>query len=335
MINPTIVITSISCLNYILNSWAKTAHLNKHNFIIVGDIKTPDELGSIENCDYYNIDRQLKTGLHTADLCLKNHYSRKNIGYLLAIQKGAKTIIETDDDNLFYPNFWEERYLSQTVKVIDKPGWVNIYKYFTNDEIWPRGFPLSRIKAEISSFDSLPTISIDCPIQQGLANGDPDVDAIYRLTRPIIKEFQFKRKIAITKFSFCPFNSQNTIWWDIAFPLLYLPSFCSFRMTDIWRSFIAQIIAMQNQWGVLFSEPTVYQLRNEHDLMKDFNDEIPGYLNNEKIVDELIILNIKAGREYLGENLYICYEKLVSLKIVAEKELILLEGWLNDLKQLS
>jgi hypothetical protein len=335
MIDSAIVITSISHPNSILNNWAKTAHQNRHNFVIVGDLKSPDELGSIKNCDYYSIDQQLKTGLHTAELCPTNNYSRKNIGYLLAIQKGAKTIIETDDDNLFYPNFWEDRYLSQTVKIIEKLGWVNIYKYFTNDEIWPRGFPLSKIKSEIPSFDSLPTRSIDCPIQQGLANGDPDVDAIYRLTRPIFDKFQFKRKIAISNFAFCPFNSQNTIWWDIAFPLLYLPSFCSFRMTDIWRSFIAQRIAWENKWGILFHEPTVYQIRNEHDIMKDFMEEIPGYLNNEKILDELASLNLKGGLNFLGENLLTCYEKFVALNLIGREELNLLSAWLKDIEQIS
>ena len=47
-------------------------------------------------------------------------------------------------------------------------------------------------------------------------------------------------------------------------------------MTDIWRSFVAQRIAWTNNWSVLFDEPTVWQERNEHDLMRDFRDEVPG-----------------------------------------------------------
>ena len=34
-----------------------------------------------------------------------------------------------------------------------------------------------------------------------------------------------------------------------------------------------------------FSDACVYQERNEHDLMRDFKDEIDGYLENEKIID--------------------------------------------------
>ena len=48
-------------------------------------------------------------------------------------------------------------------------------------------------------------------------------------------------------------------------------------MTDIWRSFVAQRILQENDWAVLFHAPTVSQERNEHDLMRDFADEVPGY----------------------------------------------------------
>ena len=57
--------------------------------------------------------------------------------------------------------------------------------------------------------------------------------------------------------TWCPFNSQNTAWWRDAVPLLYLPAYCSFRMTDIWRSFVAQRIAWENGWRLLFHEPTI------------------------------------------------------------------------------
>jgi hypothetical protein len=38
-------------------------------------------------------------------------------------------------------------------------------------------------------------------------------------------------------------------------------------MTDIWRSFVAQRIAYENDWAVLFHEPTVWQSK-EHDLQR-------------------------------------------------------------------
>ena len=36
---------------------------------------------------------------------LINHYCRKNLGYLFALQQGADCILETDDDNMPFSNF--------------------------------------------------------------------------------------------------------------------------------------------------------------------------------------------------------------------------------------
>ncbi|MGD1699535.1 STELLO glycosyltransferase family protein [Dapis sp. BLCC M229] len=58
-------------------------------------------------------------------------------------------------------------------------------------------------------------------------------------------------------------------------------------MTYIWRSFVAQRICWENGWRVLFYSPTVYQERNFYNLMRDFEDEVSGYLNNDKIAKSL------------------------------------------------
>ena len=49
--------------------------------------------------------RQKKTNLSLANNLPLNSYSRKNVGYLVAIMNGAKNIIETDDDNFPYKSF--------------------------------------------------------------------------------------------------------------------------------------------------------------------------------------------------------------------------------------
>ena len=131
--------------------------------------------------------------------------------------------------------------------------------------------------------------------------------------------------------AWCPFNSQNTTWWADAFPLMYLPAHCSFRMTDIWRGFVAQRIAWENGWSILFHEPTVWQDRNEHNLMRDFEDEIPGYLLNRKIAEKLAKLHLVPGRDHMGENLLICYRALIELGAVGPQELPLIEAWLEEM----
>lgn len=328
----SIVVTSISKPNKALIALASGCIQNNYRFIIIGDVSSPPTF-RIDGCDYYSLDRQLATGFDFAQNCPKRHYTRKNIGYLLAIQNGTSIIVDTDDDNIPYESFWEDRQRKVTVPFVENTGWLNIYKYFSSNNIWPRGYPLNKIYSLPPSYNSLPIEELDCPIQQGLANKNPDVDAIYRLILPIPQMFRDDRRIALRRNVWCPFNSQNTTWWKDTFPLLYLPSSCSFRMTDIWRSFIAQRIAWANNWSILFHEPTVWQERNQHNLMNDFYDEVPGYLHNEKICNELDKLSIKSGIQNLFNNLQICYEKLVELGFVDAKELKLLDHWINDVKK--
>ena len=102
-------------------------------------------------------------------------------------------------------------------------------------------------------------------------------------------------------------------------------------MTDIWRSFVAQRIAFANGWSILFHEATVHQERNEHDLMRDFQDEIPGYLHNRSICETLARLDIKSGVSQIRENLILCYEALVAADFLDRRELQLLEAWIEGL----
>lgn len=72
-----------------------------------------------------------------------------------------------------------------------------------------------------------------------------------------------------------------------------------------------------------------------HNLMRDFSDEIPGYLNNKGMVDALAALPLRSGAENLGENLIRCYEKLTQENWVGSEELPLLNAWLEDLRSLG
>jgi hypothetical protein len=168
-----------------------------------------------------------------------------------------------------------------------------------------------------------------CPIQQGFADENPDVDAISRLTLPLPIIFNKSNSIALGNNSICPFNSQNTTWFKEAFPLLYLPSYCSFRMTDIWRSFVAQRIAWTCGWPILFYQSTVWQERNDHNLMNDFRDEIVGYNNNSH--KSLKELNLKEGIENIPANMRLCYNTMIELGVVGQREVIFLDVWLQDI----
>lgn len=326
----TLVVTSINAPNEVLRALAEGFIARGGEFIVVGDTKSPGDF-SLEGCRFLDIRAQLDSGLRFARACPVRHYARKNVGYLEAIRGGADVIAETDDDNLPDPAFFEPRSRVVTVPYADRAGWVNVYRYFSATLIWPRGFPLDRIARPVPAAESLPIGPRDCPIQQGLTNEDPDVDALYRLILPLPQSFDGPPALALGPGSWCPFNSQNTRWWPDAYPLLYLPAYCSFRMTDIWRSWVAQRIAWAQTWSILFHRPTVRQRRNDHDLMRDFADELPGYLHNRKIAEILEGLSITPGPASIPESMRRCYEALVGLGVLPEAELALLDCWLSDL----
>jgi len=328
-----VVVTSIAGPNKVLRDLAGGCKERGYRFIVIGDEASPADF-HLEGCDFYSLERQVETGFKFARLCPARHYARKNIGYLIAIAEGASIIIETDDDNIPYDDFWWQRSVNQSVKTVEEAGWVNVYRYFTDANIWPRGMALEHINDEVPAFESLQRRDVYCPIQQGLADDNPDVDAIYRLIGPLPQTFRKDRRVALMDGSWCPFNSQNTTWWAEAFGLLYLPSYSSFRMTDIWRSFIAQRITWVNGWAVLFGEPTMRQERNVHNLMRDFADEVPGYLNNSRLCEAIEALALGGGAVMISANLRLCYEKLVDMSLVDLKELDLVDAWNDDLAQI-
>ncbi|MDD1529852.1 DUF288 domain-containing protein [Bradyrhizobium sp. WBOS7] len=331
--NQAIIITSINPPNDVMKTIAASALQSGFDFFVVGDTASPADF-SIEGCRFLGIADQVNSGFAYANLAPVKNYARKNIGYLSAIASGAQVIVETDDDNFARPQFFECRRRKLTAPVLSGHGWVNAYRYFSDGNIWPRGLPLNHVLKPVPDFANLALAEVDCPIQQGLADGDPDVDALYRLVLPLPHHFRTDRMVAFGVGAWVPFNSQNTSWWQSAFPLMYLPSYCNFRVTDIWRSLIAQRIAWANGWHILFHGPTVWQDRNEHDLMKDFEDEIPGYLNNDRIRGMLEDLPIAGGLDYISLNVRRCYQALVDRELVGAAELPLLDAWTSDLDRI-
>ena len=86
---------------------------------------------------------------------------------------------------------------------------------------------------------------------------------------------------------------------------------------------------------MVFHAPEVNQLRNVHNLLRDFEDEVSGYLNNHKIVTALEKQPLKSGAGAVGENLRLCYEALVKLGVIPEKEMALVDDWLDDLDAIA
>ena len=303
--------------------------------LIVGDRKGPGTY-PLAGTELLTLGQQLAQPLRLAPLLPLNHYVRKNLGYLTAISRGAGCVYETDDDN--GPSAgWGVRSPVVRARRVSRPKWFNVFRHFSDELIWPRGFPLREILASGSrkAHSAGPFGTVDSPIQQGMVDRHPDVDAIWRLVIGEDLYFRSAAGVALRPGVWCPFNSQTTWWFPAAYPLLYLPSFCTFRMTDIWRSFVAQRCLWAMDSVVTFHAAEVIQRRNVHNLLKDFQDEVPGYLHNEAICQTLEGVKLKRGPEAVGENLRRCYEALVGQGILPKKELGLVRAWLRDLDAIA
>jgi hypothetical protein len=310
---------------------ARTLRRVEASLLVFGDRKGPQEYG-LKGTELFTLERQRSLPLALPKLLPINHYSRKNVGYLVAISRGAACIYETDDDNR--PNSeWKPRSRMIRANVINGPRWCNVYRRFTDKLIWPRGFPLQEIQT--SGSGKLPRsgrlTEIASPIQQGLVDSSPDVDAVWRLVLDVPIHFNPADSVALQPGVWCPFNSQSTWWWPDAYPLMYLPSFCSFRMTDIWRSFVAQRCLWEMGGRLSFHTSEVVQLRNPHNLMRDFADEIPGYARNDELVKVLEEQPLERGLDAVLTNLVHCYETLVRRGFFPTKEMKLIRAWIKDL----
>lgn len=336
------VITTIQSPTNSVRQLAARLTGGKGHMVVAGDTKGPHsfDLSEVPGFDanqltFLSIQDQLNSGFKLAQLLPTKHYSRKNIAYLLAVQRNASCIYETDDDNGPLES-WASRleYVSNVAtrqsESRARPAWVNVYRHFSDELIWPRGLPLDQIHSTAVEKD-LASQTIWAPIQQGLADGSPDVDAIWRLTLDHEFCFENRSSVLLPAGQWCPFNTQTTWWWPVAYPLLYVPSYCSFRMCDIWKSFVAQRCLWELGTGVVFHASEVWQERNVHNLMRDFNDEVPGYQLNNRIAEILEATVLVSGPNHVAENLRRCYSELIRHQIFPETELTLVDAWLKDL----
>lgn len=322
------VITSINPPSPGIRRWRKAVQDLYGSIVIIGDRKTKGAWSEFGG--FLSLKRQ-KMFFPLGEKIPENSYSRKNVGYLMAIAQQSPCIHETDDDNRPLPNFAirEETLKS---KGIAPSSWANVYKIWTNKEdtaIWPRGFPLGNITDPRPKTTG--TRENTCPIQQGIVQNDPDVDAIWRLTNKKKVEFlPNPNALSLPPGTWCPFNSQNTWWWPTAYPLLYLPSFCTMRCTDIWRSYVALRCLEALQAPLGFFAADFVQHRNKHNIYRDFLEEIPTYQNTSKIRSILENTPLKENTE---ENLLLCYESLIREKILPKEELALVQLWIKSLHE--
>ncbi|MGD9015958.1 MAG: STELLO glycosyltransferase family protein [Desulfobacterales bacterium] len=328
--NP-VVITSIFPPGEAVRRFAA---LTGWRLVVVGDKRSPAGW-THPGVEFLSVSRQRRLAFKTAGALPWNHYARKMLGYLWAAKEGADLIGESDDDNLPAPGWAFPDFEGRFQEVPADRGFINIYSLFTDQAIWPRGLPLSCIRSPeaVVAAEELATVRCRIGVWQALVDGDPDVDAIYRLTANTPCRFARRPPVVLGTGTLSPFNSQNTAFSRKMLPLMYLPAYVNFRVTDILRSYVAQPIMWSAGYRLGFSEPSVLQARNAHDLMADFRSELPIYLEAEEMM--ACILEAVRDGDSLSDNLYGVYRGLGKIHAVKDDELRLVDAWLEDVDGLS
>jgi hypothetical protein len=281
--------------------------------IVVGDRKT----SSNWNCNgvtFLSIEQQYDEFGEFARAIPENTYKRKMIGYAYAIKRGATAIFETDDDNIPYADASEK--VKELVNLSSRAshhrlqsniGWLNIYNFFGAQDCWPRGFPLEYVNRAAAS-GSVGNDSKPWGAVQFLADGDPDVDAVYRMLvgKPVY--FAREHQYILDEGTYCPINSQATLWMPETFPLLFLPIGVTDRVTDILRGYIALACLWKIGKSISFASPILYQERNIHSLYNDFQQEMALYNNSDRWSHLLLEINGSLAKDCYVSAIHKLYE---------------------------
>lgn len=300
----TIVTTTI---NYPTTATIKFCELLKtrpgFDFVIVGDTKTPhDEYRKLEskyeNFKYLSPDEQDSLYPELSQIIGWKTIQRRNIGYVYAYQNGCDVLATVDDDNIPYDNWGENIYVGEEVSydryepigIHAELGSIKVFDPLSvtrDNYVWHRGYPIQYLqKRHEVEYRGKSTKRI--LVQANLWDGDPDIDAMARLThKPCVRYDDVTGPYGST--SIAPFNSQNTFIAREAIPYYAVLPFVG-RMDDIWGAYI-----LQSHFPncVVYDVATVYQDRNPQDLVTNLENEVIGYRNT------LDFINLRTNYEEL------------------------------------
>lgn len=262
----------------------KYAAMKDWTLVIAGDLKTPHELyQDFHGAIYLSPSDQERLYPELSSLIGWNCIERRNIALLHAYKMGAEIVALVDDDNIPLENWGKDLMIGKEIEckvytpakyplVFDPVGPTNY------PHLWHRGYPLPWLHGKNEFTYKIEKVRPT--IQADFWNGDPDIDAICRCEhRPECKFDPMCFPIATSVLS--PFNSQNTFLAREVIPDYFLfPG--TERLQDIWAAYYVEAKGHK----VVYGEASVYQARNEHDLVKDFMSEIIGYANTHKLVED-------------------------------------------------
>ncbi|XWS66348.1 hypothetical protein CRYUN_Cryun05aG0191600 [Craigia yunnanensis] len=335
----------VSVSNYPSDALKKMVTIKGWQVLAIGNSRTPGDW-SLKGAIFLSLDMQANLGFRVVDHLPYDSYVRKSVGYLFAIQHGAKKIFDADDrdeviDNDLGKHFDVElvgegaRQEAMLQYSHDNPNRtvVNPYIHFGQRSVWPRGLPLENV-GEIGHEEFYTEVFGGKQfIQQGISNGLPDVDSVFYFTRKSgleafdIRFDEHAPKVALPQGMMVPLNSFNTIYHSSAFWALMLPVSVSTMASDVLRGYWGQRLLWEIGGYVAVYPPTVH--RYDQIEAYPFSEEKDLHVNVGRLIKFLVSWR---------SNKHSLFEKILDLSYVmaeegfwTEQDLKFTVAWLQDL----
>lgn len=261
----------------------KFAEMKDWTLVVVGDTKTPHKEYEDIDCVYLSPDIQESINRELSDTIGWKSIQRRNLGFLFAYQQGADIVATVDDDNIPYDDWGQNVLVGQEIECDLYDPEDNVFDPLSvtnTPHIWHRGYPIEllqkRHRVEYRGKTKRKVL-----VQADLWDGDPDIDAMARLTMKPIVKYNITSPYCSNKIA--PFNSQNTFLAREVIPFYTVLPHVG-RMDDIWGAYIMQYYFPNS---VIYNKASVYQDRNVQDLITNLEKEIIGYRNTFNLLNDL------------------------------------------------
>ena len=238
--------------------------------------------------------------------------NRRNVGFLMALDRGAELLISIDDDNFCLGDsdfVGEHAIAGETAGFApteSSDGWFNIGGRLTTDtpvEIFPRGFPYTA-RRHARSLRTGPEQRTRVAMNVGLWISDPDVDAISRISIAPRVSAAESTPVFLGKRTWSPINTQNTaVARDLIAAYYYVKMGFSLgglaidRYGDILSGYFCQACVKARGEAIRIGSPVADHIRTPHNLFKDLYHELAGIVILDDLLPWLMELPL-AGSSY-------------------------------------